>query len=221
MFFKWIKASGSLWWSLLKVQFQLMFSSWKLLKITPPIVSIFGGSRLGQEHQYAQQAFKFAQKLIEHDISIITGGGGGIMEAVNCGAITRKNKKARSIGINIKGLDDRNKCVEDYFELDFIFARKWLMTQYSIAFVIFPGGFGTLDELAEVLTLMQTKKLKRIPIILIGVTYWNDVMDWIHKSALQHELITKEDVTLFSLTDDLDHAFTIIRDISAKSETQK
>lgn len=213
MFFKWVASCSSVFYGLLRVQIQIMFGAWKLLKVKPPIVSIFGGSRFKQDHPYAIQARAFAQKLVDNNISIITGGGSGIMEAVNCGAISGDGKKARSIGINIRGLEEPNPCLQEYIELDFIFARKWLMTQYSIAFVIFPGGFGTLDELAEVLTLMQTKRLQRIPVILIGVEYWNDFRNWIHQETLRYDLVSKEDLSLFSITDDFNHAFEIIRDI--------
>jgi uncharacterized protein (TIGR00730 family) len=199
----------------MRLEIQLIYGTWKLLKIQPPVVSVFGGSRFTQEHEYAKQAHTFAKRLIDHDISIITGGGSGIMEAVSCGALEGNppSKKAQCMGINLKGLDDRNECVKNYFELDFIFARKWLMIKYSTAFVIFPGGFGTLDELAEVLTLIQTAKIPRLPIILVGTDYWDDFMAWMKKETLEHNLIAKEDMDLFTLTDNLDHAFTIILDI--------
>lgn len=223
MFLAWISTCFSLTWNMLRVQIQLIYGTWKLLKVPAPIVSVFGGSRFEQEHEYAQQAYIFAKRLIDHDISIITGGGGGIMEAVSCGALegVPPSKKAHCIGINLKELDDRNKCVKNYFELDFIFARKWLMTKYSTAFVIFPGGFGTLDELAEVLTLIQTEKIPRLPIILVGIDYWDDFMAWIRKETLEHNLIAKEDLDLFTLTNDLDHAFTIILDICKKKYGSK
>jgi len=117
----------------------------------------------------------------------------------------------KSIGIGVKELGEgKNPCVQEYFELDYFFARKWLMTRHSQAFVIFPGGFGTMDELAEILTLVQTKKLGRVPIVLVGVEYWRDFMEWLKYSALVHGLIVKEDLELFTLTDDIDKVFALV-----------
>src|SRR5436190_16358907 len=119
------------------------------------------------------------------------------MEAASCGA-TSINHKGRIVGIGVKSLgEERNKCVENYFELDYFFARKWLLMYYSSAFVIFPGGFGTLDELAEILTLIQTKNLKVAPVVLIGVDYWREFVDWIHKAAVMNGMIEKENLRLF------------------------
>ena len=112
------------------------------------------------------------------------------------------------MAIGVRGLEEGwNRCAENYFELEYFFARKWLLNQFSTGFVIFPGGFGTLDELAEVLTLIQTKSLKRVPIVLIGVEYWQPLVDWIEKEALFHGAVLKEELELFYVTDDLDEAF--------------
>ena len=116
------------------------------------------------------------------------------------------------MGIGVRDLIEEgpNHCVHEYFELDYFFARKWLLTRYSVAFVIFPGGFGTIDELAEVLTLIQTKKLKRVPIVLIGKEFWDPFMNWVINEALKHGTVSQKDVDLLIVTDDLDQAFSII-----------
>ena len=116
----------------------------------------------------------------------------------------------RSMGIGVKGLEGPNPCVQEYFELDYFFARKYLMTRSSVGFVVFPGGFGTLDELAEILTLLQTKKMKKIPVILVGVEYWSPFMEWVKDEALQHGMLKQEHVELIELTDDLDRALSLL-----------
>ena len=191
-----------------RVFIQLLYGIWRLSKLPKPIVTVFGGARLEGRDPYFKKAHLLSEKLVEHDISVVTGGGPGVMEAALCGAIHRKPTKAKSIGIAVKDLGEgRNPCVQEFFELDYFFARKWLLINYSIAFVVFPGGYGTVDELAEVLTLIQTKKLKQVPIVLIGVEYWQPFLEWLKKEVLKHNLITSEDLALFIITDDLDIAF--------------
>ena len=210
---------STLFFRLMRVFFQLLYGAWRVSKLHKPIVSIFGGARLKQTDVYFHQAHELAQRLISENISVLTGGGPGIMEAVSCGAIAAKNKHATSMGISVKDLGEgKNKCVQEYFELNYFFARKWLLTRYSVAFVVFPGGFGTMDELSEVLTLMQTKRLKRVPIVLIGTEYWEYFMKWITDEALKHGTISKDDLQLFIVTDDLFEAFCLIRDECAIQE---
>jgi uncharacterized protein (TIGR00730 family) len=197
--------------SLFKVMFQLFYGIWRIGSIPRPMVSIFGGSRLKQSDYYAHQANTLAQRLVDNDLSVLTGGGPGIMEAANCGAIYSKRGIGRSIGIGVRDLKEaRNICVQEYLELDYFFARKWLLTRYSSAFVVFPGGFGTIDELSEVLTLMQTSSLPRVPIVLVGGEYWKPFMQWITDEAQRHGLIDSSELAFFTVTDDLDKVFDII-----------
>ena len=117
------------------------------------------------------------------------------------------------MGISVRDIHEvRNPCVQEFIELDYFYARKWLLTRYAAGFVFFPGGFGTLDELGEVLNLMQTGKIKRVPIILIGKEFWNPISKWITDEPLAHGLIAKESLELFHVTDDLEEAFCIVRD---------
>ncbi|HLJ31297.1 MAG TPA: TIGR00730 family Rossman fold protein [Candidatus Babeliales bacterium] len=211
--FKRITMVCVLGWRFFRVFFQIIYGAWRVSKLPHPIVSIFGSAKLAQSDTYAKEANKLATLLSEAGISVLTGGGPGIMEAANCGIFKSKREKTiRSIGIIVRGLDEpRNMCVEEYFELDYFFARKWLLTQYSSGFVVFPGGFGTLDELSEVLTLIQTNQLKPVPIVLIGKEYWHSFMEWISNEALYHGAIAPEHVKLFSVTDDVESAFCFVR----------
>lgn len=198
---------------LTRVFFQTIYGVYRISRLEEPIVSIFGGARISGEDIYFQKAHELAQRLVEQNISVLTGGGPGIMEAASCGAIKAPQGKAKMMGIGVTDLGEKpNKCAQEYFALDYFFARKWLLTHFSAAFVVFPGGFGTLDELAEVLTLIQTKQLTRVPIILFGVEYWNHFMAWLKDEALKHGTITKEDLKLFTITDDLERVFCLVRD---------
>lgn len=207
-----LKLCGMLALRLIRVFFQILYGAWKISVIKGPYISIFGGAQFAQNDPYAQKAYQLAQMLVVAEISVLTGGGPGIMEAASCGAFRAKTT-AKSIGIGVKDLGEvQNKCTQIYFELDYFFARKWLLTHYSSAFVIFPGGFGTLDELTEVLTLIRTKKLNAVPIVLIGIEYWKPFMYWLEHEAVKHGAIKREDLALFTLTDDLDQAFCLVRD---------
>jgi len=212
MFFKRFGICCSELFGFIGVAFQVVSGAWKLSYLSSPRVTIFGGSRLGQKTEFAQMAFDLAEKFVQHGVSVLTGGGGGVMHAANCGAISKTKGHTKSVGIGVSELGEgKNPCVQQYFELKYFFARKWLLTRYSNAFIVFPGGFGTMDELAEVLTLIQTKKLPRNPVVLVGKEYWRDFLEWLNYSALQHGLVKKEDLQLFKMTDDIGEAFSIIQ----------
>jgi uncharacterized protein (TIGR00730 family) len=200
-------------WKFLRVFIQIICGVWRVAKLPHPIVSIFGSAKLPQADKYAREANLIASLLVEKGISVLTGGGPGIMEAANCGAISPKRTGAvKSIGIGVRGLNEpQNVCVEEYFELDYFFARKWLLTQYSSGFVVFPGGFGTMDELSEVLTLIQTKQMNKVPIVLVGKDYWRPFMQWVTEQAYPRGLIKTEHLKLFSVTDDPHAAFCFVR----------
>lgn len=205
----------SVYKSLIKTMFQLMYGIWKINHLTSPIVSIFGGSRLQVTSRFAYQAHDLAALLVRHDISVITGGGPGIMQAANCGAFHAQTKKtqARSIGITVKGLEKEavNVCAQEKFVVDYFFVRKWLLINYAVAFAIFPGGFGTIDELGDVVTLIQTNQLEKAPIVLIGRDYWGPFMQWLQECALKEGLVAQKDLDLIQITDDIDEAFEILK----------
>lgn len=189
---------------------RLVRGVWKLSKIPHPIVTVFGGGKIGQDHTYAQQAHKLGEMLMKHGISVITGGGPGIMQAANCGAFLKDNGNGngpKSVGIGVRDLPQEaiNQCSNEFVVTKYFFTRKYLLTRYADAFAIFPGGYGTLDELFEIATLMQTGKLQRTPIVLIDKEYWSPLIDWLDK-ATEKGLINSKDRELLFLTDDLQEA---------------
>jgi uncharacterized protein (TIGR00730 family) len=197
--------------SLLKGMSQLLYGMWHVSGLPRPIITIFGGSRLKQDDYYAAQATALAQRCVDHNISVLTGGGPGIMEAASCGAVYSKTGTGKTIGIGVKNLkEEHNMCVHDYIQVDQFFARKWLLTRYSSGFIVFPGGFGTLDELTELLTLMQTGFLERVPVVLVGKEYWTPFLTWLTNEGIRHGTIEMHELQLFSLSDNLDEIFTII-----------
>lgn len=204
-FFTRLASCITLWGRLMHASFQLVYGAWRITAMQTPIVSILGGSRIDKSNHYFTQAEAIARKLVAHDISVVTGAGPGIMEAANCGAIDPSRNIIHSIGIGVENLDEvRNACVSEYFELRYFFARKWLLMQYSRAFVFLPGGFGTLDELFELVTLMQTKQMPQLPILLVGVEYWQGVIEWLSKTVLVSGAISIAEFNIILLTDDLD-----------------
>lgn len=210
MFFSRLFRFLGLFFHLLKAVFQIVRGAWHVSKLKAPIVTIFGSARVKQDTLYAQKAHELGKKFADSGISILTGGGPGIMEAASCDLPMGKHK-GKSIGIGVVGLEEPPaNCMQDYIELDYFFARKWLLTEYSSGFVIFPGGFGTLDEMAGVLTLIQTKKLKRMPVVLIGKEYWHYFLKWIEKEGLAHGAVLPEELEYFYVTDDLDEAYCFV-----------
>ncbi|HET9757404.1 MAG TPA: TIGR00730 family Rossman fold protein [Candidatus Limnocylindrales bacterium] len=174
-----------------------------------PAVSVFGSARTKPDHRYYRQARELGRRLAEAGYAVITGGGPGIMEAANRGC---QDGGGLSVGCNIElpmeqGL---NQYVDLGVEFRYFFARKVMFVKYADAFVIFPGGYGTLDELFEALTLIQTKKVQDFPVILMGTDYWTGMVEWIRDSLLAEAAINPEDVDLLRLTDDPEEAATII-----------
>lgn len=184
-----------------------------------PCVSIFGSARTKAESHYYTLTVKIAEKLAKEGYGIITGGGPGIMEAGNLGA---RQAKGTSVGLHIvlpseEGVNqyvDHNKV----FYFRYFFARKVMFTKYAQAFVYLPGGFGTMDEFFEVLTLIQTGKIDSAPIILVGKNYWSGLIEWMRNSMLGSEkYIQSKDLDLFHLTDDADEVLEIIKKFYKKA----
>lgn len=195
--------------NLLGDYFRLMRGVWTLSKLHKPVVSVFGGTRLSQDHPFTQNAHKLSNMLLTHQISVITGGGAGIMQAMNCGAMNEDPKvRGKSVGITVENLSQERQvgCLDALITTRYFFTRKWLLTRYSDAFVVFPGGFGTLDELFETLTLMQTGHLERVPVVLINTVYWKPLLEWV-ELAQKEGLLLSIDASLLFVTDDLTEAF--------------
>jgi uncharacterized protein (TIGR00730 family) len=175
-------------------------------------VTIFGSARMLPSNPYYQSAVDLAQGLAKHNLAIITGGGPGIMEAANKGAAMAKGK---SVGLNIELPHEQkgNRFANIPINFHYFFSRKVCFVKYSIAFVFMPGGFGTLDELFEVLTLVQTRRIPEFPLILFGKEHWSGLLRWV-KSRLQEKtaFISPGDLDLVKLTDDPQEAIEIILD---------
>ncbi len=165
-----------------------------------PAVSIFGGARVPDSHPTYTLARQIGRSLAEEGFAIVTGGGPGAMEAAKRGAM---DVEAPSICLNIKLPTEQhaNPYAETVIHFDYFFARKVMFVKYSCAFVGLPGGFGTLDEMFECLTLKQTQKMKNFPVILVDSGYWNGLVDWLHESAAKRGLISKRDLKLFEVVD--------------------
>lgn len=186
-------------WRVFRIQSELV-EGFETLHGIGPAVSIFGSSRLTEESFYYQEAFKVARLLSQAGFSIITGGGPGIMEAANKGA---KNGRGKSIGLNIEIPHEQrpNKYLDISLNFRYFFVRKLMFIKYSIGFIIFPGGFGTLDELFEALTLVQTGKIISFPIILYGSDYWKGLIEWLKNSPQSLGALSIDDLKYFEIID--------------------
>ena len=181
-----------------------------------PAVSIFGSSRTPRSHEDYAKARKLAHMLAKKGFAVITGGGPGIMEAANRGA---REAEGTSVGLNITIPMEQEANPYTNVSLDFryFFARLVMFVKYSCSFVCFPGGFGTLHEFFNSMTLIQTGKIEQFPVVLIGKRFWNGMGSWIRRTMLQHEYgkIDPQDMDLFQITDSLDEAVRIIEQAAA------
>jgi uncharacterized protein (TIGR00730 family) len=212
----WSEIKGENSWMIFKVMSEFVGAMEKLAKIGP-CVTIFGSARTKPNHPYYKTAEEIAYQLVQHGYGVVTGGGPGIMEAGNKGA---NRAGGKSVGLNIflpfeqKGnpyIDPDKLITFDYF-----FVRKVMFVKYSQGFIVMPGGFGTLDELSEALTLIQTKKIGRFPIVLVGKKFWQTWLEWVKKSLLVEGMISEHDLELFSLVDTPEDAVKVIDDFYSK-----
>ncbi|MCK6640869.1 MAG: TIGR00730 family Rossman fold protein [Bacteroidia bacterium] len=206
-----IKAGNS--WQIFKIMSEFVEGFEKMTKIGP-CVSIFGSARTKPENKYYQLAEEIATRLTQEGYGVITGGGPGIMEAANKGA---KVGKGKSVGLNIRLPFEQSSNpfvdLDKNLVFDYFFVRKTIFLKYSQGFIAMPGGFGTLDELFEALTLVQTSKIAHFPVILVGSDYWGGLVDWIRKTMLEKERnVSPEDLSLFHVVDTADEAVKIIND---------
>jgi uncharacterized protein (TIGR00730 family) len=197
-------------WSIFKIMGEFVEGYDKLFKIGP-CVSIFGSARMVEGEDYYEMARKTANKITEQGFGVITGGGPGVMEAANKGA-QEGGGKSVGLGITLPHEQGLNSYVDRNYVINFhyFFARKVMFVKYAQGFIVFPGGFGTLDEFFEAMTLIQTKKINTFPIVLIGSEYWDGLIDWIKNTMVREGTISEEDVDLFHLTDDPEEAVDII-----------
>lgn len=175
-----------------------------------PAVTVFGGSRVRKSHPYYRDSVKIAKLLSNEGFSVITGGGPGVMEAANRGAAKGRSS---SIGLNIKLPSNQaaNEYADSVIDFNYFFARKVMFVKYSCGIVGMPGGFGTLDEIFEALTLVQTKKIKVLPVVLYGTEFWSGLLRWLKQRPFGEKLINARDMELFHVVDDPDQVIDIIK----------
>ena len=195
-------------WKVFQIMAEFVEGFERLARIKPA-VSIFGSARTELEHPYYQLAQKIARLLSDAGFSVVSGGGPGIMEAANKGAF---NGKSPSIGLNINLPAEQfaNEYQDISLNFQHFFARKVMFVKYASAYVVLPGGFGTLDELAEILTLVQTGKTRKIPIILIDAGFWNGLIEWFKTTLVKEGTINQEDLDLFMVVDQPEQVVDII-----------
>jgi uncharacterized protein (TIGR00730 family) len=197
----WTESKAHSSWQIFKIMAEFVEGFESLSKIGPS-VSIFGSARTKPENKYYKLAVEIAESLVAEGFGIITGGGPGIMEAGNKGA---QQAKGKSIGLNIELPFEQhsNPFIDSDKNLnfDYFFIRKTMFGKYSQGFIMMPGGFGTMDEFFEVLTLVQTGKMKDSPMILVGRKYWQGLIDWVSTTMLEEGNINKEDLQLFYVVD--------------------
>jgi hypothetical protein len=197
-------------WRMFKILSEFVEGFEKLSKIEPA-VSIFGSARAKEDHKDYKKARKLGKMLADNGITVLTGGGPGVMEAANRGAT---EAGGQSIGVNIELPFEQkpNPYAKKIINFNYFFVRKVMLVKYASAFVIFPGGFGTMDELFEAITLIQTKKMKYFPLILVEKDYWKGLIDWIKDTMLSNGFINKEDLDLIVMEDDLSKIMDIIKE---------
>jgi uncharacterized protein (TIGR00730 family) len=180
-------------------------------------VSIFGSSRTKADAKYYKLAEETAYLLAKEGYAIITGSGPGIMEASNKGA---KRAGGHSIGLNIQIPTEQrpNKYVETLLDFHYFFVRKVMFVKYAKAFVIMPGGYGTLDEFTEAINLIQTERIDKFPVVLFGSEYWKGMLDWLRDKVLKNGCITKEELNIFTVVDNPKEVVAVIKKFYAKSK---
>jgi uncharacterized protein (TIGR00730 family) len=196
-------------WRVLRIQSEFV-EGFGLLAELPRAVSVFGSARTPRDHPHYAAGVEIGAALSRAGYAVITGGGPGAMEAANKGA-SEAGGMSVGLGIELPFEQDLNEWVDVGIAFRYFFVRKTMFVKYAQAFVILPGGFGTLDELFEALTLVQTRKVTRFPVILFGTEYWGGLVSWIRSTLLEAGTINEADMDLFTLTDDVEEAVAVIQ----------
>ena len=205
--------------------------SWRLFKIIGefvegvdslhdlgPAISIFGSARTNKDHIYYKKGENLAALFAKNGFATITGGGSGIMEAANKGAA---KEDAESVGLNITLPFEQkpNSYATIKVEFKYFFVRKVMFLKYAQAYIMMPGGFGTLDEMFEAITLIQTRRIRKVPVILVGTDYWQGLVQWLQKSLLKEKMISENDLDLFYLLDDPEKIIKTVVDFHKSPDT--
>ena len=207
-------------WMLFKIMGEFV-EGFEKMGVHNPCISIFGSARTPNTHNNYKLASEIAQRIVDLGFGIITGGGPGIMEAANKGA---QEAGGASVGltIDLPFEENNNKYIDKdrMINFDYFFVRKVMFVKYAQAFVVLPGGFGTLDELMEAITLIQTSKIKKIPIILVGTSFWSGLIDWLKQTLLeQNNTISEGDLDLFSCVDTADEVIDLLKQYYSETDT--
>ena len=201
-------------WRVLRIQSEFV-EGFGLLAELPRAVSVFGSARTPRDSPQYDLGRRVGAALADAGWAVITGGGPGVMEAVNRGA-QEAGGLSVGLGIELPFEQGLNQWVDIGLDFRYFFARKTMFVKYAQAFVILPGGFGTLDELFEALTLVQTRKVNLFPVILLGVAFWQPLLDWLRDAMVAQGYVSAEDLDLIQLTDDVDEAVAIITATAAQ-----
>ena len=204
-------------WQVLRMQSEFIKGFDELSELSP-CISVFGSARTKKDDKYYNEAIKLSKLIVKNGYGVITGGGPGIMEAGNLGAY---NKGGKSIGIQIElpFETSANEYIDKLVSCRYFFTRKVFFLKYSQAFVAFPGGFGTLDELFETITLVQTGHMRMVPIVLVGKKYWKGMVKWIKETMLVDGKISEKDLDLFKVVDTAEEAMAYILSKSDENKT--
>ncbi|MEU4822879.1 TIGR00730 family Rossman fold protein [Actinomadura citrea] len=205
-------------WRVLRIQAEFV-EGFGLLAELPKAVSVFGSARTKPDSPEYELAVDIGARLHEAGYAVITGGGPGIMEAANKGC-DENGGLSVGLGIELPFEQKLNDHLDIGLEFRYFFVRKTMFVKYSQAFVVLPGGFGTLDELFEAITLVQTKKITRFPIVLVGTRFWGGLLDWVKESMLTSGKISPQDIDLFHLTDDPEEVVKIIIEGHTRAEQE-
>lgn len=189
-------------WRVMRIQAEFV-EGFGALSELGPAVSVFGSARMGPGTRWYEAAREVGHRFADAGIGVITGGGPGIMEAANRGACEGGGVSV-GLGIELPFEEKMNRWVDLGVNFRYFFARKTMFVKYAQGFVVFPGGYGTLDELFEALTLAQTRKVTQFPVVLFGSSYWNGLLDWLRDSVLEEQAILAQDVDRLIVTDDVD-----------------
>ncbi len=195
-------------WRVLRIQSEFV-EGFGTLADLGPAVSVFGSARTTPDNPSYAAAEQLGRRLAEAGLAVITGGGPGIMEAANKGAAEAGGVSV-GLGIELPFESGLNAYVNLGINFRYFFARKTMFVKYAQGFVVMPGGFGTLDELFEALTLVQTRKVTSFPVVLFGSAYWQGLLDWFSRTALEHGSVAQRDLDLLQVTDDLDDAVALV-----------
>ncbi len=203
-------------WSVFKIMAEFVEGMEKLSRLKP-CVAIFGSARTKPEDKYYKMAEEIAYRITQIGFGIITGGGPGIMEAGNKGA-HRGGGTSVGLNINLPFEQHYNPYIDSdkNINFDYFFVRKTIFMRYAQGYVVMPGGFGTLDEMSEAITLIQTNKMVDFPVILVGKEYWKGLMDWFRDTMLKEGMIKEEDFSIFHLVDDVDEVIEVVKDFYDK-----